>query len=52
MANIMSFEVVDLSYLDSLISDVDLTILRQVILNLNGLGKETKSQKIFISIKK
>ena len=52
IVNIMSFEVAGLSHLDSPMSNMDLTAPRQVILNLNGLKEDTKSQKVFISIEK
>ena len=52
MENIILFEAEGLLYLNLPISDQDLTILRQVILNLTRLEEETKSQNIFMSVEK
>ena len=52
MANILSFEAAGLSFVDSLISKVDKTTLREVILGLKGLEEENKETKKFISIEK
>ena len=52
MANISSFEVLGLSFIDSSISEADKTIPREVILNLKGLEEDLQQIKIFISIEK
>ena len=52
MANIYSFKVPSLSFIDSLISDKSKTTLWEVILKLTGLEERLKSTKIFISVEK
>ena len=52
MANISSFEATGLSFINSLISKLDKTTLREVILNLTGLEEALKTAKIFISVGK
>ena len=52
MANISLFEVSELSFSDSLISDLDKTTSREVILSLTGLEAEFQLTKIFILLEK
>ena len=52
MSNIMLFESLGLTYLDSPISVSNNTTPRQVILNLKKLVEEIKEEKIFISVEK
>ena len=52
MSNVMSFEAVGLTFLDSLISKLNNTTLIQVILNLKELVEEINIENIFISVKK
>ena len=48
----MSFEANGITFIDSLISEIDKITPWEVILNLKGLDKETKNKNIFILIKK
>ena len=52
MTNISLFEVSGLSFLDSLISELDKTTLRKVILDLKRLKEDLRETKIFISVEK
>ena len=52
MANISSFEVSGLSFIDSQISNLDKMTLQEVILSLTRLEEDLKSTKIFISVEK
>ena len=52
MTNISSFEALELSFIDSPISEVDKTMPRDVILSLTCLEKDLQTIKIFISVKK
>ena len=48
----MSYEAPGLCYINEPISAKDRATLHQLILNLKGLTKDTKEEKIFISIEK
>ena len=52
ISNISSFEVAGLSFIDSLISELDKTTPKEVILNLKGLKEDVKEIKIFILVEK
>ena len=52
MLNILSFKASGLTFIDSLISKVDKTTPREVILRLTRLEKELKLTKIFILVEK
>ena len=52
MANISSFKVAGLSFIYSLISKLDKTTPREVILNLKRLEEDVKETKIFILVEK
>ena len=52
MANISLFEVTGLSFIDSPISELDKTTLREVILNLTGLKEDLITTKILILVEK
>ena len=49
MANISSFEAIEHSFIDSPISKLNKTTLREVILNLTELEKDLKTEKKYLS---
>ena len=52
LANIILFKAVGLLFIDSKINDSDKTTSREAILQLTSLEGESKSERIFLSIKK